>query len=146
MLLCQVSMANRRQYRTMPALFLAAAALHAGDLDLKPATLMAWNEHERAALLAMQQCLHNDGPFLTVDHDTDRIARMRAGEILVWQAHETNPQQVPSGLIHDWIGAAFIPNARIVDVLSVVRDYRRYNEVYKPGVLDASGTWTWRPK
>jgi hypothetical protein len=39
---------------------------------------------------------------------------------------------VPSELIHDWIGAAFIPNATIDEVLSVCRDYEHYKDFYRP--------------
>jgi hypothetical protein len=44
---------------------------------------------------------------------------------------------VPSGLIHDWIGAAFIPDTRLQDVLSAVRDYGNYKDYYKPTVVDS---------
>ena len=44
---------------------------------------------------------------------------------------------MPSGLIHDWIGAAFIPDVRLGDVLSAVRDYGHYTQFYKPTVVDA---------
>ena len=46
------------------------------------------------------------------------------------------PRKVPSGLIHDWLGAGFVPNAKIEDILRVVRDYDRYKDVYRPGVID----------
>ena len=42
-----------------------------------------------------------------------------------------------SGLIHHWIGAAFIPSARIDHVIAVIRDYDHYAEFYKPAVIDA---------
>ena len=64
--------------------------------------------------------------------------RLRAGEISVEPAGEMNPRRVPSGLIHDWIGLAFIPSARIDDVISVVRNYAAYGDVYKPSVLSAT--------
>ncbi len=48
-----------------------------------------------------------------------------------------NPKHVPSGLIHDWIGAAFIPNTKLKDVLSVVRNYGRYKNYYHPAVIDS---------
>jgi hypothetical protein len=44
---------------------------------------------------------------------------------------------VPDGLIHDWIGAVFIPNATIEGLLSVVHDYGRYKDIYKPVVTDS---------
>jgi hypothetical protein len=132
-------MGNRRYRRAFLGLLAAAAGatLYAGELELKPATLKIWMVYEHTAELAMHERLDGGGKFLRVDKFPDRIARVRAGEIVVWSALETNPMHISSGLIHDWIGAAFIPNARIVDVISVVRDYRRYKQIYKPGVLNA---------
>ena len=77
------------------------------------------------------------GSFLWVDEDPDRIDSVRAGKILVSPVGKKVPKPVPSGLIHDWIGAAFIPDVRLADVLSAVRDYAHYKEFYKPTVVDA---------
>jgi hypothetical protein len=49
---------------------------------------------------------------------------------------------VASGLIHDWIAAAFIPDAKLDDVLSVVRDYDRYKTFYGPNVIDSKSLST----
>jgi hypothetical protein len=35
------------------------------------------------------------------------------------------------------LGAGFVPNATIADILKVVRDYDHYADVYKPGVIDS---------
>ena len=48
------------------------------------------------------------------------------------------PRKVPSGLIHDWLGAGFVPDVKIEDILRVVRDYDRYKDVYRPGVSDST--------
>jgi hypothetical protein len=116
---------------------LAAGQVQAAELELKPETLKAWDEYVDKANLAMKRRCHGSSAFLWVDGNQGRMARVRAGEIVVWSTDETSPMRVPSGLIHDWTGAAFVPGARIDDVLSVVRDYARYKDVYRPGVLDA---------
>jgi hypothetical protein len=136
-------MGNRRGGRKLQGVlrgWLAAAAmatLQADERELQPDTLKSWNQCENAAYAAMRQRLHRDGPFLRVDAYPDRLARMRTGEIIVWPACPDGPERIASGLIHDWIGAAFIPNARIVDVVAVARDYCHYKTIYKPGILDA---------
>ena len=56
------------------------------------------------------------------------------------------PLKVQSGLIHDWTGAAFIPNANFDDVLPVLRDYDRYKDYYRPNVVDAKRIATSRSK
>lgn len=103
--------------------------------ELKEQTLNAWDAYIQTANSQMRDRLH--GPFLWVDEVPDRIQRVRAGNILVSSVGQHNPKTVPSGLIHDWIGAAFIPNATLEDVLSVARDYGDYKEFYKPTVVDS---------
>jgi hypothetical protein len=101
--------------------------------ELRRDTLAYWNEYLDAARPQMA----SQTPFLWVDQLPQRLQRVRAGEILVSSVGQQNPKPVPSGLIHDWIGAAFISDARIEDVLSAVRDYGNYKVYYKPTVVDS---------
>ena len=123
----------------MCAGFLLAPATSRGA-ELKDKTLKTWDAYVQTIDAQTQGRIQ--GSFLWVDEDPDRVARVRAGKILVSPVGEKNPKPVPSGLIHDWIGAAFIPNARLSDVLSAVRDYDRYKEFYKPTVVDARSLGT----
>ena len=63
---------------------------------------------------------------------------LRSGKIIVAPAGPNMPKRVPSGLIHDWVGAAFIHHAAIPEVLAAVRDYDRYKDVYRPSVVASS--------
>jgi hypothetical protein len=45
--------------------------------------------------------------------------------------------QVPDGLVHDWIGAILIPGATLDQVLSVVRDYNDYQDIYRPDIVQS---------
>ena len=133
----------RIQHRSLIAVmcagFLLAPATSRGA-ELKDKTLKTWDAYVQTIDAQTQGRIQ--GSFLWVDEDPDRVARVRAGKILVSPVGEKNPKPVPSGLIHDWIGAAFIPNARLSDVLSAVRDYDRYKEFYKPTVVDARSLGT----
>ena len=42
---------------------------------------------------------------------------------------------VPGGLIHDWIGAVFIPGVTLAKTLALVQDYDHNQDHYKPEVL-----------
>jgi hypothetical protein len=44
---------------------------------------------------------------------------------------------VPQGLIHDWIGAIFIPGATIDSLWAVVHDYDNYEHIYRPVVTSS---------
>jgi hypothetical protein len=115
------------------ASFMAPAASRAAEL--KEGTLRTWDAYVQAANSKMSSRLQ--GPFLWVDEAPERVQRVRAGEIVVSSVGPQTPKPVPSGLIHDWIGAAFIPDTRLQDVLSAVRDYNNYPDYYKPTVVDS---------
>jgi hypothetical protein len=114
-------------------------AMPANSATLKTETLKAWQEYVNTANAEMQEHLLPGHPFLFSDSDDDqsRATKLRSGEILVSPAGEHIPKRVPSGLIHDWYGQAFIPNATIRDILPIVRDYNCYKAVYKPAVIDS---------
>ena len=44
---------------------------------------------------------------------------------------------VPDGLIHDWVGAAFLPGVTVEQTLALVQDYDRHKQVYRPEVVDS---------
>lgn len=87
--------------------------------------------------MEMQQRLKPGNSFLWVDEVPERLRKVRSGEIVVSPVGVQNPKRVPSGLIHDWLGAAFIAHATINDVLAVVRDYARYKDLYRPTIMDS---------
>lgn len=39
------------------------------------------------------------------------------------------PVQVPNGLIHDWIGAIFMPDTTVKDTLALIQDYDNHKYV-----------------
>ena len=86
------------------ASFLLAPAASLGA-QLKVETVNAWDAYILKANLEMDDRLH--GRFLWVDEVPERMQSVRAGNILVSSVGEHNPKPVPSGLIHDWMGAAF---------------------------------------
>jgi hypothetical protein len=102
--------------------------------ELKQATLDAWDQYLHREDDRMVE--RTKGQFLWADETHERLCRLRAGEVVVAPLGHT-PEAVPAGLIHHWIGAAFVAGARMDDVMAVVRDYERYTEYYKPSVVDA---------
>jgi hypothetical protein len=113
----------------------AISALQAADL--KQVSLDAWDQYVRSADAAMQDRLHEGSHFLWADEAPSRRAQLRAGEILVTGVGEHNPQKVPAGLVHHWMGAAFLPDTTMSDVLRVVRDYQHYKNYYNPTVVES---------
>jgi hypothetical protein len=104
--------------------------------ELRPETLKGWNEYIEAESSRVGE-RSSSGKFLWSDESPERHRRVHSGEIVIAPVGETVPMSVEHGLIHHWVGAMFVPNARLEDVLAVVRDYRRYKEFYAPNVLDS---------
>jgi len=110
--------------------------------NLEPATSEAWEHYVESASRRMEQRLLPGNAFLWVDEGPERLARVRAGETVLSPVGPEVPKRVPSGLIHDWVGAVFIPNVTLKDVLQVARDYGRYKELYQPTVIASKATGT----
>lgn len=109
--------------------------------ELQPETLRAWDAYLHEVQVRVGERAANVRPFLWMDESPDRAARVRRGEVVVAPVILHGVESVPSGLIHDWIGAVFIPNATIENLSAVVRDYDDYKEVYRP-VVTASRSLT----
>ncbi len=103
--------------------------------DLRPETLSAWDDYVRAANASMRERLRPDRSFLWIDEHPRLAQQLRSGNLVIAPAGDANPKHVPYGLIHHWIGAIFLPNARLSGVLSVVRDYDHYRDYYPSAVL-----------
>jgi len=129
--------------KTRLAAFLILLRIHPsiGAATLTPETIAAWDTYLQAAHDAMQARLQPGAHFLWLDDEPDRAEEIRADVrtkgLYVAPATRDIPRKVPHGLIHDWLGVGFVPNAKIEDVLLVVRDYDHYRDMYHPGVIDS---------
>lgn len=88
--------------------------------------------------MRMQKRAGGEAPFLWVDEQRNGAQRARSGEVLVGTAGGASPHAVPHGLIHDWTGAVFVPQAQLDEVMGVLDDYDRYKDFYRPMVAKAS--------
>ena len=117
-------------------LILAWSAVCAGAAELKPATLQTYAQYIRAAETRMDESIKS-GMFLWTDRSPDRRKQVRAGQIVIEPWAGTAITEVPDGLIHDWIGAVFIPGATLAGTLTLVQDYDEHKKYYKPEVIDS---------
>jgi hypothetical protein len=126
------------QTRLLAVLILLRFDLYTSAATLKPETLAAWDAYLQAANDKMQARLQPGAHFLWIDEEPDRADRIRAKGPYIAPMVKDIPRKVPSGLIHDWLGVGFVPNANIEDILRIVTDYDRYKDIYRPGVIDSA--------
>lgn len=116
-------------------LLLAVGILRAAELKLSPETARAWEDYVRTTESRMQARLSGKNPFLWMDESPERRRRVRQGEILAAPVVKSGRARVPQGLIHHWVGAVFIPDARLDQVFAVVHDYDHYRDHFAPTVI-----------
>lgn len=110
--------------------------------DLKPATEAAFERYARATERRMATEVASPTTFLSVDAkpDGDRqrmLAALKRGEVVVEKLTSTDEGRaidVPDGLVHHWIGAAFLPDVRVRDAVALLQDYDRHGEIYQPRI------------
>ena len=109
----------------------------ASVVQLKQETLDAFRSYVREAETQMEPTFDGREPFLWSDNDADRSRRVGKGEMPAQLWSGQLPVRVPSGLIHDWIGAAAIPMTTLEKTLALVQDYDNHKNIYKPEVMDS---------
>ena len=75
------------------------------------------------------------GPFLWSEVSSERAQRVRGGQVVAQFWTGQGPVRVPNGLIHDWIGAEFVPATNLKKTLSLIQDYDNHKNIYKPEVI-----------
>ena len=108
-----------------------------GAMQLQADTVKAWDEYVRSAEARLQNRTDSTRSFLWIDESPERRAQVQRGAVIVAPVVGRGTKNVPDGLIHDWIGAVFIPRATIERLSRVLHDYNRYKDIYKPGVTDS---------
>ena len=120
----------------LPAMLAAASGAELTGAELKPQTVQAFDSYVRAAEARMNGG-REAGPFLWSDRTPARIEHVRKGEVIAEPWSGNGEIEVPDGLIHDWIGAVFIPGATLDGTLRLVQDYNNHKRIYKPEVIDS---------
>lgn len=125
-----------------------ALAFQAQAAELKQKTSDAFNRYVAVTEARMAEELKPGGKFLYPDHPApnpseemrDAYDRLKRGEILIERQEailDGKHVEVPDGMVHHWVGLAFIPGVNLEQTLAVVQDYDHRAELYKPEVIAA---------
>jgi hypothetical protein len=106
-------------------------------VQLNQRTLGAFDAHIRQAEREMEQTLRGSEPFLWSQKLPERAQEVGRGQIVAQFWNGRAPIKVPSGLIHDWVAAALIPDSTIRELFALIQDYDNHKNIYKPEVIDS---------
>lgn len=128
------SLARMRDAVPIAILLLAASA--SSFAQLRPETSQAFDRYVQRAERRIQQEQASPASFLFIDRlpeakRAEAERRLRSGEVLI---QSSGGAELPHGLVHDWIGIAFIPGATVQQTLALVQDYDHLSRYYSPRV------------
>lgn len=121
-------------------LFVAIAATVAGHVrlraaELQPRTVAAFDRY-----VSVTESRLTQEPLLWVDglpdarraeaHDLMHRGRLSIDPVLM--KDQGREIEVPDGLIHHWVGTAFIPGATVDQALMLLQDYDQHRRIYAP--------------
>ena len=135
-------MPTRRYGRLGLVLLLLCCVAHAQEPmaspagSAKPETERAFNAYVRTTESRLDALLQNKDGFLWADAP-ERRAQVRARGVACEPRNSKGDIKVAGGLIHDWVGSAFIPGATVARVLQLVQNYDNHKNSYKPEVVDS---------
>jgi len=121
---------------------LLAGAADPAAIAVKPDTLAAFDGYVKLTEARNAAELQQGTNLLWIDglKDSERAeayAAVKRGEVKMTRLEtRENGQRIrcPGGMIHHWAGVAFIPGARLQDVLRVLQDYDHHSQYYAPDV------------
>lgn len=122
------------------ALFIVAFNSYAEEMEQE--TVAAFHRYVEVAEQQMQSTLRADGPFLWIDERPSSTRKhfyseLRAGQFVIRHLDtydDGRTIKIPNGMVHHWIGIAFVPGASLKSAEAVLQDYQDYSQIYSPQI------------
>jgi hypothetical protein len=116
----------------------AAAAEAVAAAELQNRTILAFDRYVRLT----EARLNGRAPFLWIDglpegkrREALEVVRRKELSIERLQTKENGREiELPGGLIHHWVGTAFVQGAAIDDALALLQNYDAHQRIYAPTV------------
>jgi hypothetical protein len=114
------------------------AAPAAAAAELQNRTTQAFDRYVRLT----EARLNGNGPFLWIDglpeaRRREALDAVRRNELSIERLEtKDNGREIdaPGGMIHHWVGTAFVPGATIDQALSILQNYNEHHRIYAPTV------------
>ena len=132
---------NNRPPSSAPPLLLRhrkRRSLHAQlVIKLTPQTVADFQHYADTVEASLNARWQGKQSFLSIDDDESAKKLVLGGDLFIKQmGNAAQPVQITDGLIHDWLGAIYIPNTKMDRVLKVLQDFDNHKTIY-PEVADS---------
>jgi len=122
---------------TAAAILGLVAAGTVAAVSLKPETEAAFDQYLRNNDARIESEIRDGAGFLWIDRQSEPERRMREtglrqGQLVI---EDLKPGKLAGGLIHHWLGIAFVSGVRLEQAVALLLDYDRYQEIHRPYFL-----------
>jgi len=100
------------------------------EIRLAPETAGAFEVYVKSVEQELAGRWSGRAPFLSLNVSAEDQKKLLKGDLIIRPAATPNPGEVPAGLIHDWVGALYIPSTSIDKVTAVLQDFDRHSKIY----------------
>jgi len=114
------------------------------NVGLKPETVQAFDRYVQLTEARINGEVSQTEKFLYVDglaepRRSQVLAALERGEIFMERLQTLGASgqelQAPNAIIHHWLGAVFVPGANLREIIALMQDYNRHQDVYRPEVV-----------
>ena len=141
-------MGHRRTEAPVATAFAAAIlsmGFAASGVELKPATLAAFDRYVALTETRMAGEMSGASPFLWIDRQPAAtrgrlLERLKAGEVIAERLETRDGRKAidaPDGMIHHWVGTVLMPGVTMDRVMAFVKDYPQYPKHFSPMITSA---------
>ena len=105
-------------------------------VKLQPQTVNEFERYAQSVEAQLNERWQGKKSFLDVDDDPASKQQVLAGEFHIRELPNGQPTGITDGLIHDWLGAVYIPHTDLARLLEILRDFDNHKNIY-PEVADS---------
>jgi len=102
---------------------------------LTPETARAFDAYVKKREAQMARRLEPGGTLWCLERQACRAAVHDGAFIEGFEG--SGISEIKGGLVHDWVGATFVPGAKLDQVLAVLRNYPNHKVLFQPEVVDS---------
>jgi hypothetical protein len=107
------------------------------ETRLSPATESDYQTYLKGVESELTSRWQGMRPLLSVDQNSSDKARAHTGELVIEELSNSKIPSIRNGLVHDWVGTAFIRGVTVARVISILSDFDRHKDFY-PDVVQSN--------
>jgi hypothetical protein len=99
-------------------------------VKLEPETITEFERYSADVEAKLKQRWQGKKNLFYVEDDKQNEKRVLDGEVFITQMNGGKPVEIKDGLIHDWLGAIYMPGTTVARVINILEDFDAHKDIY----------------